>query len=260
MTQYDSMAPRSEAVRLSDDSTLREFSDIIGLPTDTESAAGDGSLIALIKRLRTLLGTVGSQPSGTIQGVTANGIAPAGDPVLVSGWDGTLSRTVKTTTAGVLEIHLTDGADVTLGAKADTAYTTGAGSVVALLKGIFGRLLPAGQAAMAASAPVVIASNQSTLPVIQAHIPTATVAIAAGTATPTAVKAAAGTLGRVLITTAGAAAVVIYDHASAASGTILGTIAANAAAGTCVEFAMPAAAGIVVAGHASLPALTVSYA
>lgn len=38
-------------------------------------------------------------------------------------------------------VTIADGSDVAEGAKADTAYTTGSGSVIAILKGIFGRLL-----------------------------------------------------------------------------------------------------------------------
>jgi hypothetical protein len=101
-----------------------------------------------------------------------------------------------------LLVQTTDGADATLGAQADAAYVSGSGSVVALLKGLFAKLaatltvsgtvtanagtnlntsllalesgghlasldthLPAqGQAAMASSVPVVIASNQSAVP------------------------------------------------------------------------------------------------
>lgn len=54
---------------------------------------------------------------------------------------------------------IADGADATLGAKADAAYTSGSGSAIALLKGIFLRLVK-GQATMANSVSVTIASDQ----------------------------------------------------------------------------------------------------
>lgn len=43
-------------------------------------------------------------------------------------------------TGGGGAVTIADGADVALGAKADAAYTTGAGSVIALLKGLFAKL------------------------------------------------------------------------------------------------------------------------
>lgn len=56
-------------------------------------------------------------------------------------------------------VTVVDGGDIAQGAKADAAYTTGSGSVVSLLKGIFGRLPALGQAAKAASISVAIASD-----------------------------------------------------------------------------------------------------
>lgn len=88
---------------------------------------------------------------------------------------------------------------------------------------------------------------------------TNTVAIPATTSANTVVKASAGRLCKVLVTTVGTAAVLIYDNATTNSGTIIGSIAASAAVGTVVDFQMPAANGITVAGSATLPALTISY-
>lgn len=87
-----------------------------------------------------------------------------------------------------------------------------------------------------------------------------TVAIASAKSTDTVVKASAGRLCKVLLTTAnGAAAISIYDNASTHSGTVIGYIPASAAAGTLVDFQMPAAAGITVGGAATNPAMTISY-
>jgi len=88
---------------------------------------------------------------------------------------------------------------------------------------------------------------------------TATVAIAAGTAGNTIVKAALGRLVRVLVTTPGTNAVLIYDNASGANGTIIGAIPASAAVGSSFLFDLPAALGITVAGNAANPAVTISF-
>lgn len=86
------------------------------------------------------------------------------------------------------------------------------------------------------------------------------VAVASGLATNTVVKASAGRLCRVLLTTAnGAAAVSIYDNATTTSGTVIGYIAASAAAGTLVDFQIPAANGITIGGAATNPAMTVTF-
>jgi hypothetical protein len=86
-----------------------------------------------------------------------------------------------------------------------------------------------------------------------------TTAVAAGTSTDTVIKATAGRLCKVLITTAGTNALVIWDNASGHTGTIIGSIAASAAAGTLVSFQMPAANGITVQGNSNNPAFTVSW-
>lgn len=68
-----------------------------------------------------------------------------------------------------------------------------------------------------------------------------------------------GVLVSVLVTVLKAAAVTIYDSASAASGTILAHIEASAAAGTIRFFHMPFANGIYFAGAATYPGLTIAY-
>ena len=60
-----------------------------------------------------------------------------------------------------------------------------------------------------------------------------------------AVKAAPGRLVKAIVTTAlSAAAVTVYDNASAASGTVLFTIPASAAAGSVYDIQLPAVNGI----------------
>lgn len=69
-----------------------------------------------------------------------------------------------------------------------------------------------------------------------------------------------GVLGTILITVLKAAAVTVYDHASAASGTILAYIEASAAAGTIRVFNMPFENGITFQAAATFPGMTISYA
>lgn len=61
-----------------------------------------------------------------------------------------------------------------------------------------------------------------------------------------------------LVTTDGTAAMTFYDNASAASGTVVGAIPANAPIGSVFTFNMPTANGLVVSGNAANPAVTVS--
>lgn len=83
--------------------------------------------------------------------------------------------------------------------------------------------------------------------------------IAAGTVADTIIKGKPGRLCRILVTTAGTAAVSIWDNASGHTGTIIGAVAANAVAGTMVEAQAPAVNGITVQGGASNPAITVIW-
>lgn len=87
-----------------------------------------------------------------------------------------------------------------------------------------------------------------------------TAPINAGATGPQVVKGSPGRLARVVLAAAnGAAAITIYDNASAASGTVIGVIAASAAAGV-YDFQMPAKLGITVGGAATNPAMAVGYA
>lgn len=77
--------------------------------------------------------------------------------------------------------------------------------------------------------------------------------------TPTAVKASAGFLARVIVLTAGSGASTIYDNASAASGNIVLAIPATPTIGTVYTVNTPVANGIYVAGAANSSALSVLY-
>lgn len=76
------------------------------------------------------------------------------------------------------------------GTQADSAYTTGNGTIISLLKGLFGKLATLGQKNMAGSAPVVIASDQSTIPVSTASLP-----LPSGAATETTLSTVATEIG-----------------------------------------------------------------
>lgn len=104
--------------------------------------------------------------------------------------------------------------------------------------------------------PVVTLTDNNGVPVSGAL----SVAVPASKVANTIVKAGPGRLCRALVTVAGTAApVLIYDNASAASGTVIGYIPTAAVAGTVIEFDMPALLGIVVAGVATNPGVTLSF-
>jgi hypothetical protein len=89
---------------------------------------------------------------------------------------------------------------------------------------------------------------------------TANVAIASGAASDTVVHAGKSMLARVLVTTTNTNSMLIYDNASAGSGTIIGLIPANPTVnGIPYEFHSPCANGITVKGNAANPAVTVFY-
>lgn len=110
--------------------------------------------------------------------------------------------------------------------------------------------------AMTARGAQIIASGVDTVYVATGGSTTAAVAAAAAAS---AIKASAGRLCKVLVTTAGTAALNFYDNASTNTGTIIGTVTAAAVAGTVFTFDMPAANGIWCASGTNTPAVTVSY-
>lgn len=86
-----------------------------------------------------------------------------------------------------------------------------------------------------------------------------TVAVAANTSTDTVIKASAGRLCRVLVTTTGTNPMNIWDNASGHTGTIIGAFAASPTVGTVASFEMPAVNGITIQGNAANPGVTVSF-
>lgn len=86
-----------------------------------------------------------------------------------------------------------------------------------------------------------------------------TTAVAAATVGNTVIKASAGRLCRVMVTTVGANTLQIFDNSTTNTGTIIGALPASAAIGSIYDFEMPAANGITVAGSATNPAITISW-
>lgn len=103
--------------------------------------------------------------------------------------------------------------------------------------------------------PATIVVDGNGVPII----PTATTEIAAGTSTSsTVVRTGAGRLGRVLITTAGAAALTFHDGIDS-TGTVIAVVPADTTVGTTLAFNTPAMTGITAAVVDGTPGVTLSY-
>lgn len=160
-------------------------------------------------------------------------------------------------------VTIADGASVTLGTIADGAATQGStGTISAKLRTVTAQLntIAAGTAAglgqttMAASVPVAIASNQSTLNVQQVGYSFQNIT----TSTTTVVKSGAGVLHIVNVNTLGTVAsiVTIYDN-TAGSGTKIGTINSLTLSGA-FQFDIAFATGLTLVTTGA-PDITVSY-
>lgn len=127
--------------------------------------------------------------------VTQGAIA---DAAATAGSTGTISAKLRTISAS-------------LGAVADAAWASGSGSIVAILKGIFGKIPVLGQAAAAASLPVVQALDVFTSPV--------NVAVSVANTTTELIAAAGATIRkrRTLLKNTGDRAVYLGFGASAAT-------------------------------------------
>jgi hypothetical protein len=103
-----------------------------------------------------------------------------------------------------------------------------------------------------------VASSNGVVPTTPGGLTNAT--IAAGTAGPQAIKASAGRLVSVLITTAGSTSETFYDNPSACSGTIIGVTPAITSLGQTYVFNNPGVTGITACGTVTTsPGLTVNY-
>jgi len=86
---------------------------------------------------------VGCGASAGTGGLSANGAAVTGNPVLVAGYDGTLTRTLKTDTSGQLNVNVVSGSPTTVTAtpshgtlvdKSGTITTGGTSQVLSTAK------------------------------------------------------------------------------------------------------------------------------
>lgn len=149
--------------------------------------------------------------------------------------------TSGTGTITTLGQTLLDGANVTMGAKADAAYTTGSGSLIAILKGIFanvGGALPAG-AAVIGKVGIDQTSDGTTNLVAAKLIPFTSGGLLRNrqlipnNTTAIVVKASAGQLYKIRATNNSAtiAYIKLYDAATATAGagTVVDTIMIPAA-------------------------------
>ncbi len=85
--------------------------------------------------------------------------------------------------------------------------------------------------------------------------------IAAGALGPTVIKATPGTFYGILVTSVGAGTPQVFDHASAASGTIIGALVASAPIGPVMgpTMGVKCSNGITVSGGATAPAMTIFW-
>ncbi len=116
-------------------------------------------------------------------------VTPAGDMAPLE-LDGSGNLKVTGGGGGGGAVTIADGGDVAEGTTTDPAWTSGAGTVIALLKTIAGAgasssvdliqvggaAIALGQTTMAASLPVVMASNQTAVPISAAALPLPTLA------------------------------------------------------------------------------------
>jgi len=221
-----------------------------------------------------------------VAGMVASGSANANNPVKLGGVFNTSQPTVtngqvvdlQATAHGALivasgtdTISVTVGAALPAGGNTIGAVTQASGPWTSNMTQVGGSALALGQTTMAASVPVTLASNQSALGVTLPSNNTTMIGVTspggvstssiAAAATNTVVKASAGRLCRVLVTTAGTAALTFYDNATggATTGNILGVVPANAGVGSVYDFQFLASTGIQAPGGASTPAVTVGY-
>lgn len=106
---------------------------------------------------------------------------------------------------------------------------------------------------MAGSAPVRTEVDAYQFPVNPSYA--YPLAAAAGTVT---VKGQPGRLCSITVTATGSGLLVVYDNATAASGTIIAALPASPALGR-YQIDMPALNGITVSSPASAPAVTIGY-
>lgn len=186
--------------------------------------------------------------------------AASGDSVLAVGTtDGTTSGTqkvLKTDSNGELQVDILSSA-LPSGAATEATLSAASGKLPATL----------GQKAMAASLAVVVASDQSAVPISAASLPLPSNASRTGYSfsnlaanATTTVKSGAGLLRSITINTKGASSntITVYDN-TAASGTKIATIDSTVTYGTLLYDLSFATGLTIIIATGTAPDITVSY-
>lgn len=97
------------------------------------------------------------------------------------------------------------------GTRADSAYTTGNGTIISLLKGLFGKFGTLGQKNMAGSAPVVLASDQSSIPTTSADNLVVTGSVTSATSVIASTETSGYSAVAVQVTSAGSTCTITYE-------------------------------------------------
>lgn len=159
----------------------------IGAVADAAYTSGSGTLVAVLKGLYTKLGAVvlaaGSALVGkvgidqTTPGLT-NAVSATNLPATVDAGSGA-------TSASTIRVRLTtdDLATLGIGGVADTAWVSGSGSIIAVLKGVFGKiaLMVFGAGTAAAAQRVTLASDDPAVATLGATSGAAVITDANGT-------------------------------------------------------------------------------
>ena len=237
-----------------------------------------GASHAHVKCTASMTGTV----TGTIRASAQNQALPA-------------QLAASTAVIGAVTVQATSGVALT----ADQTNTILRASLYVKQTAAGDQALTLGQSAMATSIPVTVANNQTAVPigvtagtslvadrtntVLRTSLyatntaagDTGLTANAAGqlfvteggkqttpiaaSAAAAAIKAGAGTLHRILVTTTATVALLFYDSPTQAVGTIIGYIPTTAAIGQSYDIQVPAATGIWCASTTNTPGVTVSW-
>lgn len=198
------------------------------------------------------------------QAITAVAAGSGAADVVVSSKPGRVNHIVVTT-AGTAVLKLYDHASASSGAKLiwSSAATPAVGDVLKLDipvdNGIVA-LQANGSAAVTISYTVdgtAGAGKDNAEPVTAGGQRTSY--HAAGASGAGAALAAQGRLCKISVLTSGSAATLIYDNASAASGTLLYSLKASPTIGDVIDLQIPASNGIYVAGATNTSSILVTY-
>lgn len=118
------------------DATVAASNAALGAPADAAWTSGSGSIVSLLKRLSALLS--GSLTVGLPSGASTAANQTTGNTSLAS-IDTKLGSSLPLPSGAATSANQST-ANAAIGAPADTAWLSGSGSIIAVLKGIFGKL------------------------------------------------------------------------------------------------------------------------